>query len=29
MGLPGSEGCVVGDELQDAVEAQEAAGIQR
>jgi serine protease AprX len=27
-GCPVSEGCVVGDELQDAVEAQEAAGIQ-
>ena len=27
-GCPTSEGCVVGDELQAAVEAQEAAGIQ-
>src|SRR5881394_3253810 len=27
-GCPASEGCVVGDELQAAVEAQEAAGIQ-
>src|SRR5947208_5140672 len=27
-GCPASEGCIVGDELQDAVEAQEAAGIQ-
>ena len=27
-GCPTSEGCVVGDELQSAVEAQEAAGIQ-
>jgi serine protease AprX len=27
-GCPESEGCVVGDELQAAVEAQEAAGIQ-
>jgi serine protease AprX len=27
-GCPASEGCIVGDELQAAVEAQEAAGIQ-
>lgn len=27
-GCPASEGCVTGDELRDAVEAQEAAGIQ-